>query len=488
MTTMVPSLRNVLFVDDDALVGRAAQRIGARSGWNVLVAESGDQARRILNDTEVSVIVSDHRMPGEDGVALLADVRERWPHLERILMTGQVGDEVLEQAINIAGIACFVRKPWSRTVLIRTIEEAIERHELRRMNKQLVQRLGETNTRLQQANTRLSDMWETAFNAISEPTTIIDRDFRVRNANRAAVQLSGTADLRGRKCHEALFGETEVCGACPLAQGWTGSIDLAVGSSEKSFEAHGYEIPDSGTFLCIYHDVTEELRFRRHVAQVDKMAAMGRLASSMAHELNNPLHTIVAFAQIGRKAGSRPEKINRALEVIEKSATRCSSIIDSVRSYARAPQMRQRVRFDLIHLCREIIEIYRALDPRVIELASEESEVSARGNKNQIQQVIMNLVQNAFDASPDDARIRLRVTRSGAGPSVHVEDEGPGVPPSHRDRIFEPFHTTKPEGVGTGLGLAICHTIVAEHEGSLTVGDSADLGGAEFILQLPGGE
>lgn len=484
MSTSPP---NVLFVDDSKLVGMAAQRLGAKMPWTVFVAESADEARRILDDSEVAVILSDHRMPGEDGVSLLADVRQRWPNLERILMTGQVGDEVLEQAINVAGISRFVRKPWSRTVLIRTIEEAIERHELRRMNKELLERLGEANASLQRANTRLSDMWETAFNAISEPLTIIGEDFRVRTANQAALQLAGAPDLTGQKCHEALFGSKEICGACPLAQGRTGSIDLVVGSREKSFEAHGYEIPGSGTFLCIYHDVTEELRFRRHVAQVDKMAAMGRLASSMAHELNNPLHTIIAFAQIARKPDTRPEKVHRALEVIEESAARCGSIIDAVRSYARTPEVRQKIRFDLLRVCRETIEICRALDPRAIELVTDLDAALTLGNKNQLQQVIMNLVQNAFDASPDDGTIRIHVTRSGTGVAVHVEDEGPGVPASRRDRIFEPFHTTKPEGIGTGLGLAICHTIVAEHDGTLSVSDSAALGGARFTLQLPGG-
>jgi len=106
------------------------------------------------------------------------------------------------------------------------------------------------------------------------------------------------------------------------------------------------------------------------------------------------------------------------------------------------------------------------------------------GTALQLQQVVANLVQNAVDASPPGGRVRITLSGEETDWLIAVDDQGPGVPEDKRERIFEPFYTTKPEGVGTGLGLAISHTILREHKGSLRVTRSP-LGGARFEARVP---
>lgn len=491
----------ILFVDDEEAVLRVATRLASKEGWDATVASGSGEALHLLEKEPISVIITDYNMAEMNGIELLSLVRERWPDVARVLMTGDADEDVLERAVNQAGITRFIRKPWNPVEVRSVVEEVGEQVLLRRANTLLVARLEKLNDDLESANRRLNrrveethqaiaflqNRWDTALSAISEPITIIDGDLRIRGANQAAAKLAGRTmqELEGEKCHRALFRRREICRNCPLHSGFSGSVDLTDGPEELSLQVHAYPLSDAGeATLCIYHDVTREVEFRRRSAQLEKMAAIGRLAGGVAHELNNPLHGILSFVQLARKPGVSPDKLSRYLQVIYESAVRCGEIIKALTNYARRPSESTSAAVDLIAVARRVLEIFNAITKRHIELVEQANEVFCRGNQNQIQQVLVNLVQNALDATPEGGLVRILVDRLDGMSILAVEDAGPGVPQEARERIFEPFFTTKPEGVGTGLGLAICHGIAHDHHGRLSVGDSS-LGGARFALEIP---
>jgi signal transduction histidine kinase len=166
---------------------------------------------------------------------------------------------------------------------------------------------------------------------------------------------------------------------------------------------------------------------------------------------------------------------------------RCRDIVQSMRDFARRSHESSAHEFDLRRACaRALVPFEPTLGARLERRLGDElgEPASCMGTALQLQQVVANLVQNAVDASPPGGRVLIALALDGSDWLLSVDDEGPGVPEDRRERIFEPFYTTKPEGVGTGLGLAISHTILREHKGSLRV-TTSPLGGARFEARIP---
>jgi len=493
----------LLIVDDEPDVLRALERTIATAGLPVVATTSPEEAIRWISQREFSAVISDYWMPKVDGVKVLTAVREKSPHTERLLLTAYADSEALERGINEAAISRFLRKPWKRAVLLAILEQAMQQSRLRRERDLLLSRLHNRNqelsyvNRLLQSRVEASDRdmvrfrwrWDVALNAISDAILVVDDGYRIEGANEAAATLAGvTAEyLESRICHRAVFHRPEPCGGCPLGTG-TGQVVSGEALAQRIFDARAYALGGvPASHLCVYRDITGELKFQQEAAHVEKMAAIGRLAGGIAHELNNPLHGILSFVQIAQKQGVVGDKVARALEVIHECALRCRDIVGSMRDFSRRPQAPEWRSVDLNDVCDKAIVLFGATGGRRIERIAGPERAACAGNANQLQQVLVNLIQNAIDASPPEGIVRIGVSRDVATVTMWVEDQGPGVPSPLRTKIFEPFYTTKPEGMGTGLGLSISHTIMQEHGGSLCVLDAAS-GGARFEASLPGDE
>ncbi len=504
----VAPLPAVLVVDDEEEPRRGTQRLLQSGGLRVVTCSGGEEALAALETEEFGVVLTDYRMPGMDGVRLLARVREGWPDTERILMTGAADADVLERGVNEAGISRFVKKPWVPAALLGVVGEALRNAQLHREHRVVLERLRHRNEELSYVNDLLAQRvaedataagevagsrglrrrWDVAFGAISDPVAIVREGFVLEGVNLAAAALAGRAsdDLEGRRCHEALFGRAQPCKGCPLPTG-TGQVAGAAGTRARAFDARAYQLPGPGApHLCVYRDVSRDVELSRETAQLEKMAAIGRVAGGVAHEINNPLHGILSFVQLAQRPDVTPEKLTRYLEVIRESAMRCRDIVQSMRDFARRSHASAAHEFDLRRACARVLLSFEPnLGTRLErELGDEATIAPCIGHALQLQQVLTNLIQNAVDASPPGGRVRVVLVADGDNWLIAVDDQGPGVPEDRRERIFEPFFTTKPEGVGTGLGLAISHTILSEHRGSLRVLGSP-LGGARFEARVP---
>lgn len=270
--------------------------------------------------------------------------------------------------------------------------------------------------------------------------------------------------------------------------------------ARRVIERFSRPVLDSGGhaagWLEIYSDVTPQRQIQSKMLQTEKMAALGQLVSGIAHELNNPLTTIMGYAQLLLGHGLAPAQLSEAGKVYQE-AERARRIVKNLLYFARENKP-ERTRVDL----NEIVE--RTLALRTYELRVEDIVVECdlapglpetMADPYQFQQVVLNLVVNAEQALLEGRGrghiwIRTRHVIEGLGTKVsdrillEVSDDGPGIPPDIASRIFDPFFTSKPSGVGTGLGLSIVYGIVHQHGGEVTF-ESQPGSGAKFIVDLP---
>jgi two-component system NtrC family sensor kinase len=241
--------------------------------------------------------------------------------------------------------------------------------------------------------------------------------------------------------------------------------------------------------LCIVRDVTQERRFADELRQREKLAAVGQLVSGVAHELNNPLAGISAFAQLLEGAGPLSPEQRDAVDTIQMEAKRAAKIVSSLLLFARQRQP-ERSSVDVNRVVTDTLALRRfvlSTDQIQVEVNLDPELPQTWADPFQLQQVILNLLINAEHAlrgQRGKRKLTLRTRRRGDRILASIADNGPGIPEEVQRRIFEPFFTTKPLGEGTGMGLAISHGIVRQHNGMLRARSTPGKG-ATFEIDLP---
>jgi PAS domain S-box-containing protein len=241
-------------------------------------------------------------------------------------------------------------------------------------------------------------------------------------------------------------------------------------------------------FVAVERDITEEFRLRDQLVHSERLSAVGELVASVAHEINNPLQTIVGCVELMLDERTEGVVDGRDLELIRREAGRAGHIVRNLLSFVRrsAPD---RVTADLNEIVMQTGEFraYRLRQQNIqLNLRCSRDPLPVLVNPEEIQQVVLNLLLNAeqaLESANDGGTITVRTMRNGDSHIVEVQDDGPGVSTEMRGRIFEPFFTTKEVGEGTGLGLSISHGIIASHGGVLELRDSTV--GACFRFTLP---
>jgi signal transduction histidine kinase/ActR/RegA family two-component response regulator len=239
----------------------------------------------------------------------------------------------------------------------------------------------------------------------------------------------------------------------------------------------------------IYRDLTAQRVFQAKLLQTEKLAALGQMVTGIAHELSNPLTSILGYSQrllIRKDLAAGTEEARQIYEEAERASTILRQLLLNARE-ARP----ERKRVSLNQVVQRALDLQRfgsAAEKIRIELDLDPTLPFVTGDAGQLQQVLMNLIGNARQAIVQEGKagtIRLRTARNGERRAIlQVIDDGPGIPQTILARIFDPFFTTKPEGVGTGLGLAIVLSVVREHGGQVSVSSPPE-GGVTFTVELP---
>jgi two-component system NtrC family sensor kinase len=235
-------------------------------------------------------------------------------------------------------------------------------------------------------------------------------------------------------------------------------------------------------------DVTDSAILRSKLMHAEKMAAVGQLVSGVAHEVNNPLTAILGFTDLLMENPELPESARRDLRVILQEAQRTKQIVQNLLSFARQmPPQRQLVQLNSILQRTVHLRSYDFISHgiQVVERL-DESLPAVVGDSHQLQQVFLNILNNAYDAVRETARpARIEIRSASASPFVEISFRDNGMGIADPERIFDPFFTTKDVGKGTGLGLSICYGIVREHGGEIVCQNNLDSEGATFVVRLP---
>ncbi len=360
------------------------------------------------------------------------------------------------------------------------------------------------NALLFQEVKKAGEEWEATFNAIQDGVVIVDSKHHIRRANEAFARMVGASlkEIVGRKCHEVLHKLHGLHALCPAVQVFESAEPKTIEIEEQSLglvlRITHYPILDASGkpvgMVIVHRDITEERRLQEHLFQTEKLASLGRMAAGLAHELNNPLTSVLGYAAVLQKE-ELPEETKQILREIENQARRASNIVRAVLDFAeQRPPYRYKVNlneliegilsFNVHRLEGQGIKVVKDLDPDLPE---------TMGDPYQLEQVLVNLVNNAAQALEETSGEKVLQIRTYTRPAedtreaqkwivVEVADTGPGIPEEHLSHIFEPFFTTRPER--EGMGLALAYSIVTRHEGRIRAENRPE-GGARFIVELP---
>jgi two-component system NtrC family sensor kinase len=263
-----------------------------------------------------------------------------------------------------------------------------------------------------------------------------------------------------------------------------GSWRTMLGMASPLLDAEG---KPAGVIISV-RDVTTEKKLEQQIIQSERLAAMGQMIGGFAHELNNPLTSILGMAELLQESETS-EGARKQLAVLHKEARRAAEIVQNLQYFARPPAP-GRSQVNLNELVQRTVQMqaYPLRKSNVtVDFLQEANIPAIIADPNQLMQVFLNLLLNAEQAireSREKGTIRVRMGRKGDSVWIVFQDDGPGIAPENLTHIFDPFFTTKRPGRGTGLGLSICKTVLREHGGNIEAASAPD-GGAVFTITLP---
>ena len=346
-----------------------------------------------------------------------------------------------------------------------------------------------------------------------------ERDFnqKILNTTQSMILVLDTAGLisyANRRCYETGYEESALIGHR--------LVDWVEGSHRGDFEgalettANGHQVDNIelrvkrgdgsmghfsislspmrdeqntvNSIVVVMTDVTDAALLQAKLAHSEKMATIGRLVSGVAHEVNNPLAAILGFTDLLLENPDVPATAREDLQIILQETQRTKDIVQDLLSFARQrPVQRELVQVNQV--LRQTIKL-RSYDfaSHGVEVAEdfEDQLAAAIGDSQQLQQVFLNILNNAYDAVQESGRrgkIGIATRRSGDAIEVSISDNGTGI--ADTQRIFDPFYTTKQAGKGTGLGLSICYGIVRAHGGEIQCWNNEAEEGSTFLVRIP---
>jgi len=332
--------------------------------------------------------------------------------------------------------------------------------------------------------------FRTLFRAAPDVVLTVLQSGRVREANDAVRDVAGIdpANLVGRMLADVVMADDRALIGDAIARAIDGTptrceVRIPRGDAPPRFVAFAASrLPeaDPPAALVIGRDVTAERDLRARLVETERLAAVGELVAGVAHEVNNPLSSISAFAQLLLRDQTLSDAHRDPIEVIRSETARASQVVKDLLAFARRSENRREA-LDLDTLVERTLRLraFQLADANVsVELALHRELPPVVADARQLQQVVLNLVTNAVQAMAPLGSGTLRIaTRSLPGSVVlEVGDTGPGIAAAARAHVFEPFFTTKREGEGTGLGLSVSYGIITAHGGSIAIADTSERG------------
>jgi len=469
---------------------------------NIAVVGGGTRCKRLIE------VIEWHEFQEiKPKVVAVADIREDAPGIilakkSGLLVTHDYNDffkrDDIDLIIELTGNMDIYndilnkKKKTVRAISNSTAQLFWEISRLSTLHKLTDQKLQETRARYKAI---LNDL-------IQEDVLVIDYNYRIVDVNEGLLKKLGLERdaVIGRHCYEITHHRSQPCSGenhpCPLIQTLntekpfqTTHVHLDKDDREIYYSISTYPLREGDDIIGaieISRDITKDINAQKAMMRQEKLASIGRLSAGVAHEINNPLTTILTTAMLIQEDLDPEDENYRELETITKETLRCRKIVSSLLDFARQSEPSKKEN-NINEIIRESMVLTRKQaafkDVALVhELAGDLPTVMV--DKGQIQQAFINLIINAIEATDSGGKILIT---SGYDPKdrsveVRVIDSGEGISPENIDRIFDPFFTSKEEG--TGLGLAITHGIIEQHGGTVDVASKIG-SGTTFKIKLP---
>lgn len=336
--------------------------------------------------------------------------------------------------------------------------------------------------------------FRTVFFGIQDTINVVDCDKNIIYTNQGDIEYGRNGIM---KCYQRMFKADEHCSPCPgemtMKTGKPGFANFRTiddDGMEKFYELFTFPMKSSDgqvdRIIEYVRDITERKQLEEKLIQAEGLAGIGEMAANMAHEIRNPLGSIVTASEVLSMDDSLVEDddTKALLEVLSKESKRLNEILTDFLRYARprAPQFEES---DINELIRELVrglEVDSSTNNINIILSLSESLPPAPLDHDQLKQAILNITKNAIEAMKGSGDLKITTENSDKDVRIIISDSGPGISSKDRAKIFQPFHTSRKEG--TGLGLPIASRIVQAHGGTIQV--ESEIGqGSSFIILLP---
>jgi PAS domain S-box-containing protein len=475
----------VLILEDDPGVARLQRLRLERAAFAVEALVTPEEALARIQRGGIDLLVLDNQLAvAEDGLAFYQRLKAAGHDLPVILVTGYSSDATIVQALR-AGVRDYVFKSVE---YLEYLPEAVRRVlDQQRMKEKLA---------------GSEALLRAVLNSARDPIITMDGRSHMRFLNPAAEQMLGCPAASAVGSTIDRFLPSVMPGTAP----WMNDL-FPIPTDVEGRRADGSPVPlevtcsraavpNQDLYILILRDISERKRALQELQaksdelraatqqlwQAARLAGVGELAASVAHELNNPLATVHLRLE-GVLAKTPPGDPRRQpLEVVEQEVERMARLVANLLHFSRAG----RDQVSTVNVTDEVQKTIELTEPHLRRLGVVvEPEFhpvpDIFADRQQLRQVLLNLFTNAGDAMPKGGRLRPRV-RTGQLPpdrpavAIEVIDTGTGIPADVLPRVFDPFFTTKEEGKGTGLGLAICRRIVQEHNGTLEIDSTAGAG------------
>ncbi len=502
----------VLVVEDDETVGNTLALALRRVGFDVAVTRSVEEALAAYDQASADVVVTDLLMPGGTGLDLLKALDQRDPMVPVIIITGDTSLQPAAEAVREHAFD-YLTKPVSRQLLVSTVARAVDSRRQSQARVSAEQRLQEEHRLLAIRHQRTAMLLSVLYNRAVEGIIVLDKEGRLVDASDSFVALVGRplhdlldADIRELFDPHPTEGDIQsrVVGliAGPLVRGhWRGEMTVRAARGRRLparvslsvCETPSVDVNEPQTryvIALLYYETSHE-ELSRQLQQADRLATIGLLAGSAAHEIRNELGPLLGYLTMLEQSGGEDEPAAREMiKIMRESVKRVQEHIEQILSPLR-PRVRTRGAVSLRDVIDGIMTLLRRagrLRRLKLEVSAPDEDVIVHADKNELHQIGLNLVTNALDAlgdggGADRGTISVRMSYEGEFGVLRVTDSGVGIPENMRARVFEPFFTTKGSG-GTGLGLPVVLDIVRSLGGRVAL-DVPEEGGTIVTVSLP---
>lgn len=526
----------ILVVDDQADVVFFCQRVLEHLGYQVSAANSGHEALECLRREHHDVLVTDVMMPGMMGTELMVRAREMQPHLATIVITGFSDIETAIKCLR-AGAQDFVTKPFSIDDLRAAVEHALSQARLSQEAAKVhvlwplfeLSKHSLSQVDVSEWRNRVIDiaMAQTGATCAALVLTSDDQDgahlaltrgklptpwpqpdtlLQALQGVPAATMLS-PAELPGMPTEALAECEisTVLCVPLHAPSGFVGALLLAKKARALPFGESDIEIASilGSQLAALLENVrliraleswnreleariaerTRELELaQERLLRAERLATVGKLGSSIAHELRNPLAVINNSAYyLNKRLGDSDPKIAKHLEIIAREVQTSNGIITDLMNFVRVHELKT-VPVEPNALIEHTLT--RAAIPETVQVTCELAEQlpAVAVDADKMEQVFLNLINNAVQAMPEGGKLEISTGQENGHVLFGFTDSGCGIPPENLERIFEPLFTTKTKGIG--LGLSIVKLLIEAHHGEIDVHSRVGAG-TSFVVRLP---